>query len=174
MISGHLIPTLFFFFFKFYFIFKLYIIVLVLPNIKMNPPQVYMCSNKRKGNNLFLEEIWCWGTWKQYKPDYHCWCSATQLCQTLCNPMDAACQASLSFTISWSLLKHVSIESLMPSIQPSHFLLTPSHFALNLSQYQSLFQWISSLHHIGASATASVLPMNIQGWFRLGLPTLIL
>ena len=31
-------------FLKFYFIFKLYIIVLVLPNIKMNPPQVYMCS----------------------------------------------------------------------------------------------------------------------------------
>ena len=30
--------------FLFYFIFKLYIIVLVLPNIKMNPPQVYMCS----------------------------------------------------------------------------------------------------------------------------------
>ena len=28
----------------FYFIFKLYIIVLVLPKIKMNPPQVYMCS----------------------------------------------------------------------------------------------------------------------------------
>jgi len=35
---------LFFFFFKFYFIFKLHIIVLVLPNIKMDPPQVYMCS----------------------------------------------------------------------------------------------------------------------------------
>ena len=36
--------VLFFFsdFFFFYFIFKLYIIVLVLPNIKMNPPQVYM------------------------------------------------------------------------------------------------------------------------------------
>ena len=32
------------FFFKFYFIFKLYIIVLVLPYIKMNLPQVYMCS----------------------------------------------------------------------------------------------------------------------------------
>ena len=35
--------TFLFFFFKFYFIFKLYIIVLVLPNIKMNPSQVYMC-----------------------------------------------------------------------------------------------------------------------------------
>ena len=34
----------FFLIFKFYFIFKLYIIVLVLPNIKMNPSQVYMCS----------------------------------------------------------------------------------------------------------------------------------
>ena len=33
-----------FFFFFFNFIFKLYIIVLILPNIKMNPPQVYMCS----------------------------------------------------------------------------------------------------------------------------------
>ena len=41
-----LCPSLSFFlnFFKFYFIFKLYNIVLVLPNIKMNPPQVYMCS----------------------------------------------------------------------------------------------------------------------------------
>ena len=35
---------LFFTYFLFYFIFKLYIIVLVLPNIKMNPPQVYMRS----------------------------------------------------------------------------------------------------------------------------------
>ena len=34
----------FFFFFKFYFIFKLYNIVLVLPNIEMSPPQVYLCS----------------------------------------------------------------------------------------------------------------------------------
>ena len=32
------------FIFLFFFIFKLYTIVLVLPNIKMNPPQVYMCS----------------------------------------------------------------------------------------------------------------------------------
>ena len=38
-IPGHL--TCLFFFFN--FIFKLYIIVLVLPNIRMNPPQVYMC-----------------------------------------------------------------------------------------------------------------------------------
>ena len=41
---GHLIFLLLLLIFNFIFIFKLDIIVLVLPNIKMNPPQVYMCS----------------------------------------------------------------------------------------------------------------------------------
>ena len=36
-------------------------------------------------------------------------------CLTLCDPMDAACQASLSFTNYWSLLRLMSIESVMPS-----------------------------------------------------------
>ena len=35
---------IYYYFFKFYFTFKLYTIVLVLPSIKMNLPQVYMCS----------------------------------------------------------------------------------------------------------------------------------
>ena len=30
------------------------------------------------------------------------------------------------------------------------------------------FQWVSSLQSIGVSASASVLPMNIQDWFPLG------
>ena len=49
-------------------------------------------------------------------------CSVTGLCLTDCNPMDArkACQASMSFTISWNLLKLMSIESVMPS---NHLLL---------------------------------------------------
>src|SRR5574340_158745 len=43
------------FFKKFYFIFKLYIIVLVLPNIKMNPPQVYMCSPRSEEHTSELQ-----------------------------------------------------------------------------------------------------------------------
>ena len=39
-------------FFYFYFIFKLYIIVLVLTNIKMNPPQVYTCVTICYYNNV--------------------------------------------------------------------------------------------------------------------------
>ena len=51
-------------------------------------------------------------------------------------PWTAAYQASLSFTISLSLLKVMSIES---AIQPSHRLSHPSLLALNLSQHQGLF-----------------------------------
>ena len=44
----------------------------------------------------------------------HCYLVAKS-CPTLCNPRTAAHQTSLSFTISWSLLKLISIESVMSS-----------------------------------------------------------
>ena len=44
-----------------------------------------------------------------------CGCSVAQSHPTLCDPWTAARQASLSFTISWSLLKLMSIEFVMPS-----------------------------------------------------------
>ena len=47
-----------FVFFLFYFIFKLYIIVLVLPNIKMNPPQVYMCRFFIILHLKGVDEVW--------------------------------------------------------------------------------------------------------------------
>ena len=45
----------------------------------------------------------------------HQFSSVTQLCPTLMNPWTAACQASLSITNFWSLLKLMSIKSVMPS-----------------------------------------------------------
>ena len=51
--------------------------------------------------------------------------------QLFATPWTTACQASLPFTISWSWLKLMSIESVMPSL--------PSP-VLNLSQHQGLFQ----------------------------------
>ena len=56
------------------------------------------------------------------------------------------------------------------AIKPSYPLSPPSPPALNLSQHQGLFWWVhSGSQSIGASASASVLPMNIQDWFPLGL-----
>ena len=58
------------------------------------------------------------------------------------------------------------------AIQPSHLsLLFPP--ALYLSQYQGFFPNESGGWSIGASDLASVLPMNIQDWFPLGLTGLI-
>ena len=53
----------------------------------------------------------------------------------------------------------------------SHPLLPSSPFVFRLAQHQGLFQWVGSVssgQSIGASVSASVLPMNIQGWFPLG------
>ena len=62
------------------------------------------------------------------------------------------------------------------AMQPSHPLSSPS-LALNLSQHQGLFLMYQLLApgspRIGASASATVLPINIQGWFPLGLIGLI-
>ena len=76
-----------------------------------------------------------------------------KLSSTLCDPWIAACQAPLSFTISWSLL----IESVMPS---HHLvLLPPSPPALNLSQQQNLFQWVGSSHQV-----AKILQLQHQSF----------
>ena len=66
------------------------------------------------------------------------YCLVTKSCPTLCNPMDCSKPgSSLSFTISQSLLRLMSIEWVMPS---NHAILSlPSPPALSLSQHQGLF-----------------------------------
>ena len=60
--------------------------------------------------------------------------------------------------------------------QPFHPLSSPSPPAFNLSQHQGLFYWVDPSHqvaNVSASALASVLSINIQDWFSLGLTGLI-
>lgn len=61
-------------------------------------------------------------------------------------PWTAAHQASLSFTISRSLLKLMSIESVMASNHLHPLSFSPPTF--NLSQHQGLFKWVSSSHWV--------------------------
>ena len=85
-------------------------------------------------------------------------------------PWTAACQASLSITNSWSLFKLMSIELVMPSnhlILCHPLLLRPSVFpSIKVSSKESVLciRWPK----YWSSASASVLPMNTQGWFPLG------
>ena len=80
-------------------------------------------------------------------------------------PWTAARQASPSFTISCSLLKLISIESVMPS---NHLILCHPLRLLPLIFPSIRVLFLKSRlcasrgQNIGASASASVLPMNIQ------------
>ena len=94
--------------------------------------------------------------------------SVAQSCLTLCDPMTAACQASLSFTISEFAQTHVHWFG--DSIQPSHSL--PSLILLP-SIFPSISVFSNEKSSIGILAWASVLPMNIQEWFSLQLNGLI-
>ena len=89
-------------------------------------------------------------------------------------PRTAACQTSLSITNSQSLLKLMSIELMMPS---NHLILCPPLSSCLQSFPASgsflMSQFTSCGQSIGASASASVFPMNIQGWFFTGLTDLI-
>ena len=72
-------------------------------------------------------------------------------------PWTATRQASLSITSSRSLLKLMSIKSVMLS---NHLImLSPSLPAFNLSQHQGLFQWVSSSHQV---AKVLELPLHIS------------
>ena len=91
--------------------------------------------------------------------------------QLFLTPCTAACQAYLSFIISLSLLKFMSIESVMPS---NHLILCRPLLLLS-SIFPSIRvfskEWALCIDGqcIGASASASVFPMNIQCRFPLGL-----
>ena len=99
----------------------------------------------------------------------YCCCSVAQAC-LFATPWNAACQASLSFTISQSLLKLMSSQSVVPSnhlILCHPRLLLPSIFSsIRVFSNEKLFA--SGGQSIGVSALASVLPINIQDWFPLG------
>ena len=83
--------------------------------------------------------------------------------QLFVTPWTVECQASLSFTISWSLLKLMSTESVMPSNHSSSvapFSCSQSCPASESFPVSQLFA--SGGQGIGASASASVLTMNTQ------------
>ena len=88
-----------------------------------------------------------------------CCCSVTQLCLTLCNPMD--CSAP-----GFPVLHHCSdlaqthVHWVGDAIQPSCLLSFPFPPAINLVQHQDLFQWVSSSHQV-----AKVLELQLQYQF---------
>ena len=99
--------------------------------------------------------------------------SVTQSCLTLCDPMN--CRTP-GFPVQHYLLKlaQTHVHWVDDAIQPFHcsLVLLPSFFAASWSFPMILF-FPPGGQSVDASASASVLLMNIQGWFPLGLIDLI-
>ena len=97
-------------------------------------------------------------------------CSVAKSCLTLCDPMG---RSTPSFPVRHQLLElaQIHFHQVGDAIQPSHPLLSPSPPALNPSQHQGLFKWVSFFasggQTIETSATGSGLLMNIQDSFPL-------
>ena len=67
-------------------------------------------------------------------------------------------------------LAQTHVHQISDAIQPSYPLPSSSPPAFNSSQHQGIFHWVSSSHQVAkVSASASVLPKNMQDWFPLGL-----
>ena len=106
--------------------------------------------------------------------EYLNFCSVAQWCLTLCNPWTAARQASLSITISQSLFKLMSIESLMPSIHLNlccPLLLLPSVFPnIRVFSSESAVQirwpkhWSFSFSISPSNEYSGLIPFRID-WF---------
>ena len=93
--------------------------------------------------------------------------SVTQLCLTLCVPMDCSKPGS---SVLYYLLKYMSIGFVMLS---NHLilccpLLLPSDAFPASESFPVSWFFASGGQSIGASALASGLPMTIQDWFCLG------
>ena len=102
-----------------------------------------------------------------------CCCPVAKSCLTLCNPQEVD-----SSTPGSSVVHHlpefsqIHVHWVSDATQTSHPLSSPSPPALSLSWHQSFPMnplFASRGQSIEAPTSASVLPMNIQGWFPLGL-----
>ena len=90
--------------------------------------------------------------------------SVTSLCPTLCDPVDCRMPGlPLHHQLPESTQTHVHWVS--DAIQPSHPLLPPSP-ALNLSQHQGFFQWVSSSYQVAKILEFQLQYQSFQWIFR--------
>ena len=119
----------------------------------------------------FLYYLWClWIDFKSNQPAFpnffkfnsastlfFQFSSVTQLCPTLCDSFRVHSMPGLPAHHQLTESTQTHVQWVDDAIQPSHLLSSPSPPTLNLSQHQSLFKWVSSLHEV-----AKVLAFQLQ------------
>ena len=101
-------------------------------------------------------------------------CPVAKSCPTLCDPMECSTLVSPVFTVFWSLLRFICIESVMLS---SHFIFCHRLLLSSVFPCIRVFSNESALcirwPEYWSFSLTLVLPVNSQGWFPLGLTSLI-
>ena len=92
-------------------------------------------------------------------------CSVTQSYPTLCDPMDCI-TPGLPVPHQHPKFAQVHVHCISSAIQPSHPL-TPSSYALNLSQHQGLFQGVGCLHQV-----TKILEIQLRHSNDIGSPSI--
>ena len=108
--------------------------------------------------------------WKIIRVTHHSvqFSSVTQSCLTLCDPMNRTTPGLfIHHQLPESTQTHVHWVS--DAVQPTHSLLSPSPPALNLSQHQGLFKWVSSLHQVGKVLEFQLQHQSFQWTLRTDL-----
>ena len=123
--------------------------------MKKNQQLVYLSSNKYFKHLMYTE-------------NHSSCCSVTNSCPALCNPMNCS---TPGFPILHHLLKFTQthIHWVSDAIQPFHPLSLPSPPALNLSQHQGLFQWVSSSPLLANGSKLHTNSMNSMKRGRIGM-----
>ena len=95
-------------------------------------------------------------TWNILQDRSHQFSSVVQSCPTLCDPMNCS-MPGLPVHHQLPEFTQTHAHRVSDAVQPSHPLSSPSPPALNLSQHQGLFKWVSSLYQM-----AKVLEFQFQ------------
>ena len=98
-------------------------------------------------------------------PNWMQFSSVAKSCPTLCHPMN---HSTPGLPVHHQLLESTQthVHWVSDAIQPSHPLSSPSPAALNLSQHQSLFQWISSSHLVAKVLESQLQHQSFKWIFR--------
>ena len=122
-------------------------------NLFLNKPKHHINSSIMFEHALLRLRTFCFN--KSILLSVH-FSSVANSCLTLCDPMNRSTPA---LTVHHQLpeFTQTHVHWVGDATQPSHPLSSPSPPALNLSQYQGLFQWVSSSHEV-----AKLLEFQLQ------------
>ena len=137
------------------------------PKILIQQPKVDFRNLHLTNSQVICMQVIC----GPHLEEHHLAVAQSLNCVRLCEPMDCSTSGFPVFH-SLSEFAQTHIHWVSDAAQPSHPLLLPSSLAFNLSQHQVFSNsqfFTSGGQSVWASASASVLPVNIQGWFPLGL-----